>query len=84
MLLLFTVIIVTNTNFFGYILYLTYASKVRGASIIVPYGDDSKASIRLSGRGRSCIAFVRPVVFGLGIALKEKRSRLSNPVSIQK
>ena len=38
-LLLFSVIIITNTNFFGYTLYLTYASKVRGASIIVPYGD---------------------------------------------
>ena len=59
-----------------------YASKVRAACIIVPYNDDSKAPIRLSGMGRSCLVFARPGVFGLGIAPKEKIFRLFNPVSI--
>ena len=60
-----------------------YASKVRAAFIIVPYNNGSKAPIRLSGRGRSCLALVRSRIFGLGIAPKEKLSRLFNPVSIQ-
>ena len=59
-----------------------YARKVRAACIIVPYNDGSKAPIRLSGRGRSSLAFARSGMFGLGIALKEKISRLFNPVSI--
>ena len=59
-----------------------YASKVRAECIIVPYNDGSKAPIRLSGRGRSCLAFVRSGTFGLGIAPKEELSRLFNPVSI--
>ena len=70
-----------NFFFFCYIFYLTYASKVRGTCIIVPYNDGSKAPIRLSGRGRSCLAFARSGMFGLGIAPKEKLSRLFNPVS---
>ena len=60
-----------------------YDSKVRAACIIVQYNDGSKAPIWLSGRGRSCLAFVRSGKFGLGIALKEKLSPLFNPVSIQ-
>ena len=68
-----------------YILHILfkYASKVRAACIIVPYNDGFEAPIRLSGRGRSCLAFVRSGMFGLGIAPKEKLSRLFNPVSIQ-
>ena len=58
-----------------------YASKVRAACIIVPYNDGSKAPIRLLGGG-SFLAFARSEMFGLGIALKEKFCRLSNPVSI--
>ena len=42
-----------------------------------------QAPIRLSGRGSSCLAFARSGMFGLGIAPKEKGSRLFNPVSIQ-
>ena len=61
-----------------------YASNVRAAWIIVPYNDGFKAPTRQSGRGRSCLAFVRSRTFGLGIAPKEKLSRLFNPVSIQK
>ena len=68
-----------------YILYILfkYASKVRAACIIVPYNDGSKAPIWLSGRGRSCLAFVRSWMFGLGIAPMEKLPHLFNPVSIQ-
>ena len=66
-----------------YIFYLMYASKVRDACIIVPYNDGSKSPIRLSGRGRSCVAFGRSRMFGLDIAPKEKLSRQFNPVSIQ-
>ena len=66
-----------------YYFLFKYASKVRAACIIVPYNDGSKAPIRLSARGRSCPAFVRSEMFGLGIAPKEKLSRLFNPVSIQ-
>ena len=65
-----------------YILF-NYASRVRVACIIVPYNNGSKAPIRLSGRGRSILAFVRSGMFGQGIALKEKLSCLFNPVSIQ-
>ena len=72
-----------NDHFFlGYIFYLTYASKLRAACIIVPYTNGSKTPIRLSGRGRSCLAFATSGMFGLGIAPKEKISRLFNPVSI--
>ena len=42
-----------------------------------------QAPIRLSGRGSSYLAFARSGMFGLGIAPKEKVSRLFNPVSIQ-
>ena len=70
--------------FFFYIFYLTHASKVRFACLIVPYNDSPKAPIRLSGKGRSCLTFVRSGMFGLGIAPKEKISCLFNPVSIQK
>ena len=66
-----------------YIFYLMYASKVRAACIIVPYNDGSKSPIRLSARGRSCVAFGRSRMFGLDIAPKEKLSRQFNPVSIQ-
>ena len=59
--------------FFLHILF-KYASKVRATCIILPYNDGSKAPIRLSGRGRSCLAFVRSGMFGLGIAPKEKLS----------
>ena len=68
---------------FCYIFYLTYASKVKTVSIIVPYKDGSKAPICLSVRGRSCLAFARSGIFGLDIAPKEKLSRLFNPVFIQ-
>ena len=69
--------------FSGYIFYITYASKVRATCIIVPYNDSSKAPIRLPARGRSCLAFAKFGMCGLGIARKEKLSRLFNPVSIQ-
>ena len=59
-----------------------YASKVRATSTIVPYNDSSEAPIQLSGRGKSCLAFPRSGMFGLGTAPKEKLSRLCNPVSI--
>ena len=62
--------------------YLTYASKVRAACVVLPYNDGSKAPIRLSGRGRFCLVVARSGMFGLGIAPKEKLSRLFNPVSI--
>ena len=52
---------------------------VRSACIIVPYNDDSKAPIQLSGRERSCLAFARSAMFGLEIALKEKLSSLIQP-----
>ena len=68
---------------FFYIFYLTYASKARTVCIIVPYNDALNAATRLSGRRRSCLAFVRSEMFRLGIAPKEKYSRLFNPVSIQ-
>ena len=68
--------------FFLHILF-KYASKVRATCIIPPYNDGSKAPIRLLGKGRSCLTFVRTGMFGLGIAPKEKLSRLFNPVSIQ-
>ena len=63
--------------------HLTYASKARAACIIVPYNDGSKASIRLSGRVRSCLAFAGSRMFGLDIAPKEKLSRQFNSVFIQ-
>ena len=47
---------------FLHILFMC-ASKVRTACIIVPYKDGSKAPIRLSWRGRSCLAFVRSGIF---------------------
>ena len=60
-----------------------YASKVRAGCIIIPYNDGSKAPIQLWGRGRSCLAYARSRMFGLGIAPKERLSRLFNLVSIQ-
>ena len=80
-LFIFTNII--NLFFFSYIFYITYASKVRATCIIIPYNDSSKARIWLSWRGRSCLTLARSGMFGLGIAPKEKLSRLFNPVSIQ-
>ena len=50
--------------------------------IILLYDDGSKAPTRLSGSWRSCLAFVRSGMFGLGMVPKEKLSRLFNPVSI--
>ena len=73
------VIILLLLFFFLHILF-KYA---RVLCIIVPYNDGSKAPIQLSGRGRSCLAFVRSEIFGLGIAPKEKLSHLFNPISIQ-
>ena len=53
--------------------------------ILFRYGskDGSKAPIQLWGRGRSCHAYARSRMFGLGIAPKERLSRLFNLVSIQ-
>ena len=39
---------------------------------IIPYKDGSKAPIRLSGRGKPCLAFVCSGMFGLSITPKEK------------
>ena len=64
--------------FFGNIFYIKYSSKIRAARIIVPYNNGSKAPIRLSGRGRFCLAFARSGMFGLDIVPKEKLSRLVN------
>ena len=41
----------------------------------------ARRHLSLSGMGRSCLAFDRDEMFGLGIALKEKFSRLFDPVS---
>ena len=75
MLLLFIIIIIiiiTNiTFFFGSIFYITYASKVRAACIIVPNNEGSKVPVWLSGRGRSCLVFARSGMFELGIVPKE-------------
>ena len=62
---------------------LVHASKVRATCIIVPYNDGSEAPIWLLERARFCLAFTESGMFGLGIAPKEKRSRLFNPFSIQ-
>ena len=66
-----------------YIFYLTYASNVRTACIIAPYNAGLRGPLRLSGRGRSCLALARCGFFGLSIAPNEKLSRLFNPVFIQ-
>ena len=80
---LFIYLLIYLSVYFGYMLYLTYASKVRAACIIVPYNDGSKAPIWLSEKERPCLAFARSGMFGLGIMAKEKLSCLFNPVSIQ-
>ena len=82
-IIIITIVTSTTLIFLCYIFYLTYAGKVRSACIIVLYNDGLKAPIRLSGRGRSCLAFARFGMFGLGIAPKRKLSYLFNPVSIQ-
>ena len=46
---------------------------------MVPYNNGSKAPIRLSGRGRSCLAFARSGMFRLGIEPKEKLSQPIQP-----
>ena len=79
---MYTIIIVIILLFFGYIFSLTYASKVAASRIIVPYKDGPKAPIRLLQRGRTCLAFPRPTMFGLRVGLKEKLSCLSNTVFI--
>ena len=70
-------------HIYTYIFYATYASKVRAACIVATYNNDSKATIRLSERGRSCLAFVTSGMFGRGIVPKEKVYRIFSPVSIQ-
>ena len=42
---------------FGYLFSVTYVKIARDACIIALYNDGSKASIRLSRRGKSCPAF---------------------------
>ena len=89
LLLLFTIIFTFNVYMYIYIyiflhILFKYASKVRATYIIIPENNGSKAPIQLSGRGRSCLAFVRSGMFGLGTAPKEKLSRLFDIVSIQK
>ena len=81
--LLCLLLLLLSLCFFGYIFYITYASKERAACIIVPYNDGSKAPTRLSGRRRSRLAFTKSGMFWLDIAPKEKLSCLFNPVSIQ-
>ena len=44
---------------FCFICYLMYASNVRAVCILITCNDGSKAPIRLSGRGRSCLTFAR-------------------------
>ena len=84
---LFIVTIIISFSF-GYLFYITYAINVRAACVIALYNDGSKVPIRLSGRGRSCLAFATFGMFGLSIAPKEKVSSLFKPaisiISIQK
>ena len=47
----------------------------------VMYSGGSKAPIRLSERGRSCLVYTKPGIFGLAIVPKEIYSRLFNSVS---
>ena len=44
-LYLFIYLLIYLFVYFGYILYSTYASKVRAACLIVPHNDGSKAPI---------------------------------------
>ena len=50
-------------HIYTYIFYATYASKVRVACIVATYNDGSKATIRLSERGRSRLAFVTSGIY---------------------
>ena len=72
LLLLLLIPLLLLLLFFCYIFCSTNTCKARAACIIVPHNDGSKASIRLSGRGRSCLAFAKSGMFGLGIASKAK------------
>ena len=64
-------------------LFFSYTVMLVGftPSIIVLYNGGSKAPIRLSGRGKSCLFYTKCGMFGLGIVPKEIHSCLFNPGS---
>ena len=66
-----------------YYFYILSCQQGNSPCIIVLYNGGSKALNRLLGRGRSCLVYTKPGMFGQGIVPKEIQSRLFNPVSNQ-
>ena len=68
-------------SFIYYYFFFPYIVMLVGSVYNRTVYGGSKAPIRLSGRGKSCLVHTKPGMFGLGIVPKEIHSRLFNPVS---
>ena len=94
-IIIITISVIVTINIFIYLfIYLFIYSFIHLLLFFFPYivmlvesvynrtvYGGSKAPIRLSGRGKSCLVHTKPGMFGLGIVPKEIHSHLFNPVS---